>query len=305
MGCAMWLIEQGIPTGRVGSIPLALAFSPDGRRLAVQSPAHGLAVLEPPSLTPVAVRHFLTAWCGVAFTAEGRVVWSEKGEMRVYDPERQGEPETLPDSKGCSGVGVSPDGATVYAGVRDGKATTIRRWDARTGQAEDVVGTKKAIHGVAVSRDGGWLAGFDEQAVRVWRLEGPTAQEKFVRRTRQFNAPRTVAISADGRLVAATGGGRLRSHPPLYLWDTATAKEPFPLDHPGSHAGGVAFHPTRPILASVGDEGSAVFWDLEGGRELKRFAWPTKGLHAVAFDPHGMRCAAAGMGCVVVWDVEE
>ena len=66
----------------------------------------------------------------------------------------------------------------------------------------------------------------------------------------------------------------------------------------------VAFHPSRPILAYSGASAEVAFYDVVARAELKRFAWGIDKTTATAFSDDGLRCAAAGAGKVVVWDVD-
>jgi WD40 repeat protein len=67
----------------------------------------------------------------------------------------------------------------------------------------------------------------------------------------------------------------------------------------------VAFHPGGSFLATAGDDGLVRYWDPRTGRELQRCDGKIGTVLALAFAPDGMRCAAGGSsGAVVVWDVD-
>jgi WD40 repeat protein len=284
--------------------PLALVFSPDGRRLAVQDPSEGVVVFEPPAPEPIAVLQYAPAGGGVGFAVEGLLVCGEQ-EIRCYDVNqwRMWE-QPLRGSGGCLAMTVSIDGKTVWASSRGG----IRRWDDLARDPLGPVGKQPVIPmGLAVSRSGTVLAGICGGEVWAWKV-GDTKQPGkavFVGQTDHFHHPRALAVSADGALVAATALQRLLRHSPVYVWDRKSRTERFVPHPPGHWTGGLAFHPHRPLLATVGEDGAAVFWDTTARRASARFGWPVGALGAVAFDPGGFRCAAvAADGQVVIWDVD-
>jgi WD40 repeat protein len=204
-------------------------------------------------------------------------------------------------------VAVSAGGHTLWAGTRDpGLSADIRRWHDPGKPPARYCRYKGYLQGLAISAAGDLVASFQSAGeVRVWRLGGkkPPTRAADEGRVERGESVQQIALSPDGRLVAGTAFWVRDSVCPVYVWDTRTGQRRFRLESPFSVAG-VAFHPTRPLLATAGDAGAAAYWDVQTGREIIRLALPTDKLYAVAFAPDGLRCAAAGVGTVVVWDVD-
>lgn len=73
------------------------------------------------------------------------------------------------------------------------------------------------------------------------------------------------------------------------------------------HTAGVAalaFHPSQPLLASGGDEGQAILWDLRSGRMVTALEGHQNRVKALAFSPDGSSLVTGSAdGTARVWDV--
>jgi WD40 repeat protein len=150
-----------------------------------------------------------------------------------------------------------------------------------------------------VSADGEWIAESCVDLIRVWDLTGakPPKRARRLFRGDRNETVRALAVSAGGGYVAATSTK-------LYVWDVRTGK-PIPIPKATPEWGReIGFHPTRPILAYSAGTDEVAFFDAVGRAELNRFAWGIGTVSSVAFSHDGLRCAAAGKGKVVVWDVD-
>jgi WD40 repeat protein len=108
---------------------------------------------------------------------------------------------------------------------------------------------------------------------------------------------RTVALSPDGRLLAAAGDGEAR------LWEAETGKELLTLPVQG-WSRSLSFSPDGGRLA-VADGTGVKIWELETGQlALTLKGVPGEGGLEVAFSPDGRRLASADgqTGRVTVWD---
>ena len=111
------------------------------------------------------------------------------------------------------------------------------------------------------------------------------------------------AMSADGRRFTAAAGRT----GPLYVWDTTAWADPVRIPKVQPSLAALAFHPTRPLLATV-QQGQTVvkFLDANTGKVASKFQWKVGSLQCVAFSPDGTLAAAGGAGGkIVVWDVDE
>jgi WD40 repeat protein len=153
------------------------------------------------------------------------------------------------------------------------------------------LGTTRLRHGDAIfftayTPDGkGLLTAGVDQAVRLWEL--PTGRE-----LRRFDwgkgAPAgevpyyAVALSPDGKAVAAARGGR------LFLWDAATGKLLHQVAIEGFKYGGLAFAADGKALLTLNQEDQSVLvWDVASGKNTRQLAKPSgKGFaNAIAVSP--------------------
>jgi hypothetical protein len=104
---------------------------------------------------------------------------------------------------------------------------------------------------------------------------GPVAEEEFIT---------SVALSPDGKLLAAAGLGRT-----VRLWSVPTGKEVCQLEHPRGVTC-LAFAPKGQLLATAGGDGNVRLWDVGTGKEQHRFK--ADGVLAIAIAPGGTLAVA-------------
>jgi WD40 repeat protein len=294
--------------------PDALGFAPDGRLLAVSS--HGqLFVIDTvgggvralwPDPDPFSPRG-----SGLAFTADGRNVIAHHcldphGAIEVHNIETGDVARDFPMafSEVCE---PGPGGRLIYVGahpVRHHAIAEIVRWNPLTGETlPPFARHASVIQRLAVSADEKWVAGSNSEYIRVWNLGG---KKLPARATRQFHIEHalvvSLALSADGAYVAA--GSFFRNGGILHVGAVRTGAVWELGERPRSADRDLAFHPSRPVLALRGMSGAVALYDAEARTELKRYQWPLDLVTALAFSADGLRCAAAGPGKVVIWDVD-
>jgi hypothetical protein len=293
-------------------MPEALGFSPDGKLLAAWDRGGSVLVIDTAAGT---ARSLWTdgaeyGYCapGVGFTANGRKVITlhvrksagvfENKSFLVHDT-KTGKTQRLADVDAWA-QDVGANGLIVHSKHERMGPERVVFWDTRTDKRrfafERTVGFTQQL---AVSPDGQWVAESCSDLIRVWDL---TDAKSPKRARRQFRTDRNrttwaLAVSANGEYVAATSLG-------LYVWDVRTGKQvPIPKVAP-EWGREIAFHPSRPVLAYSGGTAEVTFYDAAARAELKRFAWKVGKITAVAFSHDGLRCAAAGKGRIVIWDVD-
>jgi WD40 repeat protein len=152
----------------------SVSFSQDGRALAAATSEGALYELDGrANHAPDRLR------CGGRYTAaiarlpdgKGFAVVTSQGEVESVDF-RTGERRTL--LKGCgkyaSLLALSPDGQLIAVAWKQGSDIGI--WDVRTGKLRTTLKSNSVIWGIAVAPGGRWVAARDEQAVRLWDLNG-------------------------------------------------------------------------------------------------------------------------------------
>jgi WD40 repeat protein/serine/threonine protein kinase len=241
-----------------------LAFSPDGRTLAVLFPRGRLAfVAEPDGAIrnevqldpePFFFRPGLSLSADLATLAEGR----SDGTVRIRNLRDGGTIEWLASERPLGAVVLSPDARTLVTGARD---EPLRWWDLRTQTATSI---ETPASRVLFSPDGRWLAVLGRG--RAFELYDAATR---VRRTRIQTgtalAP-VAAFAADGTWLA-TSGAAGPDHI-VQLWDTVTGRR---LGDCRGHKQGIhamAGSPDGRTLATSSDDSTLKFWHLATQQEL-------------------------------------
>ena len=275
-----------------------VAFSPDGRRLAV---GHDGAVTvwdwEARQLVFGPLRGHTNKGICVAFSRDGGRLASGSwdGDIRIWDA-RTGELlHHLSKHHHCvSALAFSPDGGQLVSASFD---RSLIVWDATTGQPLRTLEVRDAlVLGVAFSPDGSRIASAGEdKTVRVW--EAATGREILELRG-HAEPTQAVVFSPDGdRLASASTDGTIR------VWDAT------PL---GGNEDQEAFtFPNGPLevwTVGISHDGQSIAWGGLGAdptakvRDVKsggmKFDFPDHGIvFCLAWHPRDYRIASSG------WDV--
>ena len=272
------------------SVPVA--FSPDGRRLAV---AASIGTWLYDTATARAIDLLTGAWItSAAFSPGGTVAaGSRDGSVVLWDVAR-GESTTLYRHGGeVHSVASSPDGALLASHDR----SSIRLWDVVDGRelwsvASDASGS------LAFSPDGTTLTLTGRNAVRLWDVaSGDSVTTHSTPGLDDETEVLSVALSPDGATLAI---GRWSA---LELWDIAQGREIAAL---AGHSGGIsslAFSSDGASLASGSYDRTARVWDAATGGNVATFDLPTS-VEAVAFSPEGRTLASVSWDEILLWEIE-
>jgi WD40 repeat protein len=287
-----------------------LAFSPDGRRLAVISGERGEAESQLNVWDAATGRELLAVKtqtrqaAGLAYSPDGRLLATGGVEVR-NTPDGQGkdqiwkvqlrdaatgqEVRSFPWKTGGGPVALSPDGRFLAAAGR----AQIRVWDLAAGnEVFSYTGKAGTAENLCFSPDSRWLAatGID-LTTRVWEVS--TGRERLaVPRFPAQDADVGIAFSPDGRRLAA-GSRDART---VRIWDPATGAEVRTL---GGHAGGancLAVSPDGRTVATGGGDQVVRLWDTESLEPLRVFRGHSATVQAVAFSPDGRLLASGDVG---------
>jgi WD40 repeat protein/DNA-binding SARP family transcriptional activator len=300
-----------------GEYPTRVAWSPDGRYLAVGRSFNEVVatIWELDNVTQV------NSVVDEGTCVTGDLAWSPTGDrlltsrwqpalpkcdaIKVWDLKTGSEVLALDGHEGPPGsVDWSPDGATLVSVGDDG---TARIWDAETGVERlilpvDPGAERENVYVVAV-RDAVWSPAGDrvataaqQKTATVW---DPMTGAELLTLSGHSAGLMGAAWSPDGRrLATASEDGTVR------VWDAATAEGLLTLIGHTDEVRCVAWSPDGGRLASAGKDGAVRVWDATTGAEMFVFRGVTNPYH-VAWSPSDERLAVRGEMDVRVLDLSQ
>jgi len=291
---------KGLPLVQVvhdGAVQ-AVAWSPDGTKLATASMNHGARIWDAVSghaVTPP-LAHQGEVY-GVAWSPDGTRVAtaSQDGTARVWNA-ASGRPVTPPLAHHGRVLAVawSPDGKRVATASGD---HTARVWNADSGQAvTPPLAHEDRVHAIAWSPDGQQVAtAGDDHTARLWSaLTGQAITPPLAHDDRVI----AIAWSPDGRRVATGSYDGIAR-----MWDTVTGQRVTPLLTHKDSVSAVTWSPDGQRVATASADHTARVWDAVSGQALTPPLAHRGKIHAVVWSPDGARVATASEdGIARIWD---
>ena len=310
--------------GAVGHGDRAVAFSPDGKTLAVATEV-GVSLYDVKTAHEI-VRLTRPEGGGgdVVFSPDGKTLASvTRTQIALWDVKTGRNIGTLVEDArvryGIRALTFSPDGTMLASASR----TQIKLWDLETRtELMTLKGHTDTIDSVVFSPDGKMLAsGASDKTVKLWNIEtGGNIATRFKRFSarRQIATLRgdmdvveSVAFSPNGTILAV---GSVEG---VNLWDVETKQKIATLRGRGgkelSFVNAVRFSPDGKILASASADGVVSLWAVSEhpstslnassgqatgslGRPIVTLDGHEGGVCAVAFSPDGTMLASASSG---------
>jgi WD40 repeat protein len=262
----LWDPDTGRQTGLLrnaeqnidSQIMSAVAYSPDGGRLATVNRALGVTLWKAASAERERCWPGSTgAWDGdgrVAFSPDGTIVAAgrKEGPVRLWRAATGGLVTELVGHEGTPrDVAFAPSGATLASAGLD---RTIRLWDVATRKAVAVLRGHTAVaNRIAFSADGGLLAsGSNDATLRLWNTRTHEALAFMNIGSKVYG----VAFSPDGtRLALGCADTTIR------LIDVATRQEVVALRGHTDYVHAVAWSPDGTRLVSGSGDHTVRVWD--------------------------------------------
>jgi WD40 repeat protein len=301
---------------KVNDGAISLAFSPDGRTIAVGSGVRNIRLVDTASgrlVGPVLVGPPGQV-ARVVFRPDGKRLasWNDSGVVLEWDLGA-----TLPGHiDDVWTIAFSPDGTLLASGSCESRVERncvrgeIRLWNltGRRPQRPPIVAHSDGVTSLAFAPDGRTLASggcgqSDHGAckagdVRLWDV--PTGEPLGAPLPAGDSWNVRVAFSPDGKLLATQG-----PHNTVALWDVAsrTMLEPA-LEGHSEPPQALAFSPDGRILASGGWDDRIILWDVAQRRAIGSSLAGEDAVNSIAFSPDGRTLASSSNNYTVnLWDV--
>jgi len=270
----------------------ALAISPDGTR-AVSGSFDTSAVRWSlaRNVAEQVLRFHDGAVNAVAYLKDGRIVTAgADAHIALWSAGKQA-PDVVLDghSAPIAGLAVSPDGQWLASASWD---HSVRLWPLAGGPPRVLEGNAQNVNGVAFSADGKEVvsAGYDA-TIRIWRLADGGVS------IRNLPTPlNTVAVAADGEIVAAGADGKVYFLSPggEVRGEVEAAKTPIIA---------VAISPDGKLVAAAGIRGSVAIIDRATRRLNNTLIGPGLPVWSVAFFPDSRTLLTGGTDRMIRrWD---
>jgi WD40 repeat protein len=261
----------------------ALAFFPDGRRLAVGGANGHVTLWDVRGRTALRTLRFPAPVWWVAVSRDGRLIAvqsqapkSPDSRVQVLDADSGRERYSHRVRHGRGGLEFSPDGRSLAALGCCEPASTIEVWDARSGRETFSRGVAGGASSIAFSPDGRLGAGTLDGKLLRWDLRDGTPAGAPLRIATSPLLP--ISFSPDGRLLVASAGDGTQT-----LWDLR-ARRRLGKSFPASSGGEAAAHFTPAGDVVIEYLGDGAIWPTDArawqryacrvaGRDLTRAEW--------------------------------
>ncbi len=286
----VWNLDSGAELFRERVLPRrasAVAWSPDGSRIAVAGAAGEILIRDARKGGPVAAISSGGGVISLAWSRDGRRLVSghDSGAVKMWDPLTGASGIALPGhTDEVRTLSFSPDGRFLATGSWDKTARIIELEGGQVRLSLAVPG--EGVYAVAFSPDGRKLAtGAYDGVVRLWDT-GTGAPISEMSRGR--DGVITLAFSSDGGLLVS--GGFDRS---VRMWNAGTGELVSSVEGHTDAVHALAFTPDGRRVVSASQDGTIQVWRTEAGDGITRIQHPD-GVYSLDWSPDGTRIATAG-----------
>jgi WD40 repeat protein/uncharacterized caspase-like protein len=306
----LWEIATGKALRTLPGEGRVIAFSPDRQTLA----SCNLAEIK---LWNIVSGQEVQTWKGprlgvdtIAFNPDGKILASGNSDntITLWDSAKRQELRVLKGHVAAiAAVALSGDDRVLASGIAAGVAgigreDTVKIWDPVTGQLVRSLLGRNSAYSIALSNDGSRLiSGSSGSSVSLWDVSQAEPLRKFMATSADSRfVPDRVALSPDGRLIAA--GGRDST---IKLLNVDTGRELFTLKGHKKGIWDLAFSPNGELLASAGQDATIKLWSVATGQELRTLMSHSGGVGSIAFSPNGKKLASGSQDrMILVWNVD-
>ncbi len=278
------------------------ALSPDGKVIALESPAHRITLCSAVTGKPLPAPERQAPVVAMNCSADGRrlAMGHDDGTLRIWDCSTGKEVSRLgEEGKGAVCLAFTPDGKMLVWGS---SGQTVRLSDVLTGkEVRTFVAGERRPYALALSDRGPLLAvSFREPpgktcVVHVWNV----ITGKLVRVMPPFTKGiRHLSLSADGTKLGVLSEAENAS-----LWDVESGEELRSWAGLDPRSPALAFSPRGKHLVLCQEEGILRVMRSEGGREAYRLEGQNEATQSLAYSPDGRLIVGGGAdGAVRLWE---
>lgn len=285
----------------------AVAFSPDGKRLASGDDIAGVHLWDSSTGERLhALKGQTDQIDAVIFSADGRAVVAAGFDeaIRIWDAS-SGElkrtiisPRSVPndlrrgDRSNITAMVLSPAGTLATVGLNG----EIKFWNLETGNA---VQELSDIAGICFSRDGRLMGTSKDDSVQIWEMASGRLLRSLTYKDGKLRArTKTMVFSPDGRFFASTGADMT-----IRIWETESGEVVQRLKGHTNGIAAIAYSPDGRYIVSGGgwfgssgrDDIVVGLWDAGSGELVMSITDHSRAVASVAFSPDGKRLATAGL----------
>jgi WD40 repeat protein len=226
------------------------------------------------------------------------MVWDAGTGEQYFTLDRAGAKTAIFTRDGSTLVSVGPD-------------STLRFWDAKSGDALRNSPIRAGTHPIAFTPDGSRIASVTGGgAVWIWDTD---KQRQIQVLEKYVGTASSIVFSPDGtRLALASDEQMFEDGVPrpspgaVRVWDIPTGRIVSDLQGHTDSVVSIAFSPDGTRLASASLDGTVRIWEINDGRLMHRLEGHDGAVHDVTFDPKGTRIASAGKdGTVRIWETTD
>lgn len=237
----------------------AVAFSPDGKHLAVGIHTGTVRLWDVANRQPVALfRGHTEPIRGVAFSPDGRLLAACTGEKsRIWEITSGWELAVLRRHSACMDtVAFAPDGRTL---VSVSEKSAPKLWDVAAAKERITLQGDSGGGSVAYHPEGtlvAWTKGDSDDDLHYIgeiRLSDPQTAESLRGHSSRITA---IAFTPDGKSLASASWDHT-----VKLWDVVTGQERATLRGHQDEVNAVAFSADGRLLVSAANDGTVRFWE--------------------------------------------
>jgi WD40 repeat protein len=294
----LWEMPSGREVGRLRTLD-SVAFSPDGRWLLAPFD-RGLRVWDVARLAPrYSIAHEAQPVSYAAYAPDGKrlVAVLYPDHWVLRDADTGKEQRRVREDCPISALAFSPDGAQLACGCGDG---SIRLRELKSGKLRATLrGHTKEVRALRFINAQTLVTGSADDTLRFWEVSTENAEEQERITGVHGQGISALALSPDGTLLASGGG----MDSDMRVFDAVQRKPLFEVELAYHATAALAFSPDGKRLAAGGWDSRVKLIDIAKKAPLRLSAGHEDGVAKVAFSADGSRVYSGGQDSrVIAWD---